>query len=75
MIFSRSRTDLSSPLIISNTLIECKKEARFLGVNSDESLNWTQHIKTVISKMTRYVGIMYKIKKISTIKCVATNLP
>ena len=64
MIFSRSRTDLSSPLIISNTLIERKEEARFLGVIIDESLTWTQHIRTVVSKMARYVGIMYKIKKL-----------
>ena len=64
MIFSRCKTDLPSPVIISNTLIERKEEARFLGVIIDESLKWTRHIRTVISKMTRYVGLMYKIKKL-----------
>ena len=64
MIFSKSKTDLPSPLIISNTLIERKEEARFLGVIIDESLNWTRHIRTVISKMARYIGLMYKIKKL-----------
>ena len=64
MIFSRSRgIELPSPLVISNTAIERKKEARFLGVIIDESLSWSAHIKTVLSKMSRYVGIMYKIKK------------
>ena len=64
MIFSRSREiELPSPLIISNTAIERKKEARFLGVIMDESLSWSVHIKTILSKMSRYVGIMYKIKK------------
>ena len=29
----------------------------------DENLNWSQHIATVKSKMARYVGILYKIKK------------
>ena len=64
MIFSRSsNTELSSPLVISKTAIERKHEARFLGVIIDESLNWSRHVKTVISKMSRYIGIMYKIKK------------
>ena len=38
-------------------------EAKFLGVIIDEPLNWARHVKTVQSKMARYVGIMYKIKK------------
>ena len=50
-------------MIIEKTAIERKHEARFLGVIIDESLNWTRHIQTVLSKMSRYVGIMYKIKK------------
>ena len=64
MIFSRCKTDLPSPLFISNKLIERKQEARFLGVIVDESLNWTKHVKTVESKMARYIGLMYKLKKL-----------
>ena len=61
MIFSRSRNvELPQPLTISETLIERKYETRFLGVIIDESLNWSRHIKTVQSKMARYVGIMHK---------------
>ena len=64
MIFSRSNNiELPEPLIVSETLIEHKHEARFLGVIVDESLSWTCHVKAVQSKMSRYVGIMYKIKK------------
>ena len=64
MIFSRAHTsELPSPLIIINTAIERKNEARFLGVIIDESLKWSRHIQTIICKMSRYVGIMYKIKK------------
>jgi len=69
MIFSRTRNvELPMPLIISNTAIERKTEARFLGVIIDETLNWTRHVKTVLSKMSRYVGIMYKIKKFLPLK-------
>ena len=64
MIFSRSRNiELPEPLIMSETLIEHKQEAKFLGVIMDESLNWSKHVNAVQSKMTRYIGIMYKIKK------------
>ena len=64
MIFSQTKNiDLPSPLIIEKTAIERKSGTRFLGVIIDESLNWTKHINTVLSKMSRYVGIMYKIKK------------
>ena len=34
----------------------------------DESLNWSRHVKTVLSKMSRYVGIMYNIKKLLPLK-------
>ena len=50
------------PLLILDKYIERKQEARFLGVIVDESLNWSKHIKTIESKMSRYVGIMYKLK-------------
>ena len=59
MIFSRQTVNLPSPLHISTKLIECKQEARFLGVIVDESLNWSKHINTLQSKISRYVSIMY----------------
>ena len=68
MIFSRSKVDLPKPLLISDTLIDRKTEARFLGVIIDESLNWSRHVNTILSKMSRYVGIMYKLKKFLPLK-------
>ena len=68
MIFSRSKVTLPCPLTISKMPIERKTETRFLGVIVDESLNWSCHVKTVLSKMSRYVGIMYKIKKLLPLK-------
>ena len=52
-----------SPLVIIKTSIERKHEAIFLGVIRDKSLNLLQHIQTVLSKMSRYVRITYKIKR------------
>ena len=68
MIFSRSKTELTGPLILCNTAIERESESRFLGVIIDENLTWARHIQTVQSKMTRYIGIMYKLKNLLPLK-------
>ena len=63
MTFSRFRKlELPRPLLITNFLIKQKFEARFLGVIVDEHLNWSTHVKTVRSKMARYLGLMFKLK-------------
>ena len=68
MIFSRGQVELPSPLKIQQAPIERVVEARFLGVIIDESLKWSRHVKTILSKMSRYVGVMYKIKKLLPLK-------
>ena len=64
MIFARHKIVNSHNLVIAGTSIQRKSEARFLGVIVDDKLTWTQHIKTVKAKMSRYVGIMYRIKNV-----------
>ena len=65
MIFTRQRNiDFSSiDLHICNTKIELTTEARFLGVIVDDKLSWSHHISALRMKMSKYLGIMYKIKK------------
>ena len=63
MIFSRSRNlELLSTLKIANLPIERLTESKFLGVIVDENLTWSWHIKTIQTKMARYIGLMYKLK-------------
>ena len=62
MLFSRKRSIEDLDVIISNTKIERKSESRFLGVIVDEKLNWNKHIQTLKSKMSKYVGVMCKLK-------------
>ena len=62
MIFSRHKVSQNSDLKINNFQIKRVQEARFLGVIIDEKLTWSAHIKAIKSKMSRYIGIMYKIK-------------
>jgi len=68
IIFSRSRIDNNYNLTISDKLIERTSEAKFLGVIVDDKLTWTQHTKALKSKMSRYIGIMYKIRNLLPIQ-------
>ena len=62
MLFSRKRNIVDLDVNISNTKIERKTESRFLGVIVDEKLNWSKHIHTLKSKMSKYIGVMCKLK-------------
>ena len=69
MMFCKNRVDLSSLQVrIDNTPIARKTEARFLGVIVDEKLSWASHIKAIKTKMSRFIGVMYKIKRQLPIK-------
>jgi len=69
MLFTSTRN--RSPNIdiqLAGTNIERKTDARFLGVIVDDKLTWSSHIAAIKTKMMRYVGIMYKIKRHLPIK-------
>ena len=63
MVFTRQRTTQELNLLIDNKPIKRMTEAKFLGVIVDDRLAWTSHVKALKAKMSRYVGIMYKIKR------------
>ena len=62
LLFSRSRKIDYQDVHIRGTKIERKTEARFLGVIIDDKLTWSKHISAVRTKMSRYLGILCKIK-------------
>ena len=68
MLFSRQNIELPDVFKILNKKIDRVKEVRFLEVIVDEKLNWSAHIKTLKSKMSRYIGILCKIKKLLPIQ-------
>ena len=63
MIFSRQRMTNKYDFTLANVKIECKTEVRFLGVIVDDKLTWSKHIATIKSKMPKYFGIIYKIRR------------
>ena len=48
--------------MVSNKNIENVQEFNFLGVTFDQHLGWTNHIKNISLKISRYIGILSKIK-------------
>jgi hypothetical protein len=66
MIFSRTKNrdfpDFSPKL--NNIPIERKQVVRFLGVLVDDKLAWNHHVIALKAKMSRYIGIMYKLRSI-----------
>ena len=65
MIFSNSQIhEMPFKPRICNYYLERKQSSRFLGVIINEQLTWNEHILAIKAKMSRYVGILYKLKSI-----------
>ena len=47
-------------LIMNDILIERKDSLNFLGILIDETLSWKNHIQVLESKLSRFIGLMYR---------------
>ena len=60
---SRNRKVINTtPIRIENNVIERTESIDFLGILIHESLDWKYHIMNIISKLSRYIGILSKLK-------------
>ena len=64
MIFHRSRIkqQQKSDVIIKSEIIHCSTSTKFLGVIIDNKLKWTEHIMYIKNKISKSIGILYKIR-------------
>ena len=65
LLFHKSRDKDNLPLKlpileINNVPIKRISATKFLGVQIDENINWTQHITLTENKMAKQLGILYK---------------
>jgi len=51
-------------LSINNCPIKITKTAKCLGVVIDSKLNFKNHLKTIESKLSRAVGILFKLRPV-----------
>ena len=63
MIFGGTRKTTNERFFIGGTEIEKRSDARFLGVIMDDKLTWSKHISAIKARMSRYFGIMFKLKR------------
>lgn len=70
MIFSGKKT-FSTSLTINIASVEISRVAstRFLGVIIDEHLNWKEHVRWVMSKVNKSIGIIRKVSHSVGLKC------
>ena len=65
MLFGSKANKLSSNFCIQidNNIIEHVVSTTFPGVVINQSLTWSDHIKTVKHKINNSIGILYSVKK------------
>ena len=61
MLFTHSRVDRNSISIrLGNKIIKQVRSVKFLGIHLDDRLNFNDHISYLSKKLSKTVGIMYK---------------
>ena len=65
MIFHSDKKNVLYPkLCINNSEIERVDSFNFLGLQLNHNLNWTKHINYISLKMSKIIGIIYKLKSV-----------
>ena len=68
-MFNTVQRNITLPnLRIDNTNIEFVDKFNFLGLLINKHLKWKHHIEIVAKKISKTVGVMTKLKKLSTFK-------
>ena len=57
-------------LEINGNIIERERVTKFLGVLLDENLSWKSHINTIKNKISKNIGLLYKVRYIIKEKCL-----
>ena len=64
MVFHSAKIKtLGTDVIMQNSLIQCVKSTKFLGVIIDNKLRWNDHIIYVKNKISKSLDILYKIRR------------
>ena len=75
MFFHKQKDSKKIPqkLILNNTTLERVNSIKFLGVILDENINWNRHIELVENKISKNIGILYRVSLYldkESLKCI-----
>ena len=65
ILFHSKRKHVTSnviPIRIDNTVIERIESIKFLGIHIHESLDWKYHVANISSKISKGIGVLYKLR-------------
>ena len=62
MIFGLNKSDTNNHVYIDNQIVTQVYDSKFLGVILDNQLSWSDQIKSVESKVSKSIGLLYKLK-------------
>ena len=68
MVFHRAKIKIVNPIDVTmnNCYLKKTDSLKYLGVIIDHRLNWSQHITHVKNKVSRDIGIMYRVRSYFT---------
>ena len=74
MIFQSSKKNFITKenLFINGTMIRKVESTKFLGVNIDSKLSWSEHIHHIKNKISKSIGILYKVRKTFQVSTLIT---
>ena len=64
MIFSKRKVNVKEKVQINGTLLEQVSQASFLGIIVDDKLSWKAQINQVNKKVSKSIGILYKVRHV-----------
>ena len=59
-------------VILNNTNLESKLTGRYLGVTMDRGLKFDQHVRDVCDKVSKNIGVIYRIRKLLNFETLKT---
>ena len=62
MFFGNKKCDQIDNLLLDSNIVTQVTDTKFLGVLLDNELNWKKHIGLVENKVSKGIGILYKMK-------------
>ena len=72
MLFTNRRINDPPSIYMNNFSLDFESSVKFLGVILDSKLKFDQHIRSVCNKVSRSIGILYKLKGFVPHSCLKT---